>query len=177
MDYTCIKCLKKKDRTQFPPRKSSSNGIRNTCRECINIYNRAYFKNTYVPKPRKRKQPSLLTCSICSTSFEALRKRKTCSKDCLHKLIALKHKEKRDLRTIYGKSIEYIEEYRKTHPVCEICGNPETCLANKNGTRQKLALDHDHQTGQFRGVLCFVCNTRYEWYIENREAILGYYSR
>ena len=35
--------------------------------------------------------------------------------------------------------------------VCDCCGRP-----NKNG--RKLAWDHDHATGDFRGWLCHSCN-------------------
>ncbi len=37
--------------------------------------------------------------------------------------------------------------------VCESCGRPES----RKGKR--LSLDHCHRTGQFRGWLCFHCNT------------------
>ncbi len=35
--------------------------------------------------------------------------------------------------------------------VCESCGRPEPTRA--------LAVDHDHETGKFRGWLCSQCNT------------------
>lgn len=41
---------------------------------------------------------------------------------------------------------------------CAICRQAETTNAN-NGERLKLlAVDHDHQTGQVRGLLCAQCN-------------------
>lgn len=33
---------------------------------------------------------------------------------------------------------------------CAVCGRPET--------GKRLALDHDHTTGAFRGLLCSTCN-------------------
>ena len=40
---------------------------------------------------------------------------------------------------------------------CEICGLPESSK-HQCGTINRLSLDHDHKTGQFRGWLCSRCN-------------------
>lgn len=40
--------------------------------------------------------------------------------------------------------------------VCAVCREPET-LIRKNSVCQ-LAIDHDHQTGRIRGLLCNNCN-------------------
>ena len=40
--------------------------------------------------------------------------------------------------------------------VCAICGQPETRL--KFGKTTKLAVDHNHETGEIRELICFRCN-------------------
>lgn len=65
---------------------------------------------------------------------------------------------------IYGKSI--IKKYRiitleEQKGVCAICG--KLPIENK-----KLNLDHDHETGQFRGLLCIKCNILIGW-LENND--------
>lgn len=65
-----------------------------------------------------------------------------------------------------------LEEYRQLHPVCEICGNPETTITNKSRTKpNRLCVDHNHSNSKFRGLLCQKCNSRLGWYENNREVI------
>lgn len=49
---------------------------------------------------------------------------------------------------------ELYKQFRKLqNGCCAICGKPE----EQEGRR--LALDHDHQTGVVRGLLCYRCNS------------------
>jgi hypothetical protein len=42
--------------------------------------------------------------------------------------------------------------------VCAICGEPETRMNNKGTGIRNLCVDHDHRTGEVRGLLCMTCN-------------------
>lgn len=51
---------------------------------------------------------------------------------------------------------EYYKLCDKQNNLCAICGKPETVF-NQFGLRN-LCVDHDHNTGKFRGLLCSQCN-------------------
>lgn len=51
----------------------------------------------------------------------------------------------------------YEEATRKQCGVCAICGRPES--TKQRGHALPLAVDHDHDTGQLRGLLCRACNS------------------
>lgn len=64
------------------------------------------------------------------------------------------------------KTIEFVNEYLRTHLECEICGRTVEESVNstsKYGPR-RLCVDHNHETKQFRGVLCPRCNSFLGWY-------------
>lgn len=59
------------------------------------------------------------------------------------------------LQRTFGITIdEYEERLKKQNGVCAICKQPEIRRRNK-----LLSVDHDHDTGFVRGLLCGACNT------------------
>ena len=105
---------------------------------------------------------------------------KFCNKECKNKISKAAHEGKcklnpnrRDMsgknNPRYGKeplnkTIEEIENYKKDHVCCEICGKFD-CV---------LCVDHDHNTNKFRGILCQSCNRFLGWFDNNKEKIKEY---
>lgn len=62
-------------------------------------------------------------------------------------------------KRLYGITLEdYLKQLEFQHDVCSICKKPETRQQIK-GTIRSLSVDHDHENGQARGLLCYNCNT------------------
>lgn len=65
---------------------------------------------------------------------------------------------KGNLKTIFGISVEdYDRLFEFQNGLCAICGKPESAILF--GKPKRLAIDHDHDSGQVRGLLCSRCNT------------------
>ncbi|HXR74005.1 endonuclease VII domain-containing protein [Actinocrinis sp.] len=70
------------------------------------------------------------------------------------------------LRRRFGITLEdYNRLLEAQDGVCAICGKPPTVYSAPGGRRRqgrqvrpRLVVDHDHETGKVRGLLCVLCN-------------------
>jgi hypothetical protein len=62
-----------------------------------------------------------------------------------------------DLKRRLNFSVRELEVLNEAQEgVCAICGKEESVLVN--GIPRSLAVDHNHTTGEIRGLLCSMCN-------------------
>lgn len=69
------------------------------------------------------------------------------------------HEIVRDLHGITGE--QYKQMCKNQNNICAICGNSETAKNHPlcpRGDKRRLAVDHDHETGKIRALLCDGCN-------------------
>jgi hypothetical protein len=87
-------------------------------------------------------RPVSYTCSQCNIEYQRVYRR-----------------DVQRWRTVrYGVSAEqYKEMHDRQRGLCLICGGPET--GQYRGKVKSLAVDHCHDTGVVRGLLCGRCNT------------------
>lgn len=65
-----------------------------------------------------------------------------------------------DLKKRFGISLEKFNEMKeKQKHSCAICCQPETAIDHRTKKLRDLAVDHNHTTGEIRGLLCTRCNT------------------
>lgn len=66
-----------------------------------------------------------------------------------------------------------IDEYEKIaleqNSKCAICKQENTSVTNDRTQKRKLAVDHCHKTGKFRGIICVHCNSGLGYFRDNPE--------
>ncbi len=73
------------------------------------------------------------------------------------------------LKSAYNITIEIFEELLEgQNRQCFICGK------NHNDCLKGLHIDHDHITGEIRGLLCSKCNGALGWYEKRKDTIEVY---
>lgn len=63
------------------------------------------------------------------------------------------------LRQRYGITVEQYDAMLEAQDgVCAICGRPDVGIHYRTQKAMRLAVDHDKNTGEIRGLLCRHCN-------------------
>ena len=90
---------------------------------------------------------------------------KSCNtvRNCPH---ALKH----SLNQLKVTLLRYDQLQKQLQGCCSICGTKEG-HKSKNGTSARLSLDHDHTTGELRGLLCNRCNRGLGFFSDSAELL------
>lgn len=72
------------------------------------------------------------------------------------------------LKNKYGLTPEkYKKIFDNQHGCCAICGRHQTEF------KKVFVVDHDHQTGKIRGLLCYGCNLGLGGFDDNRDSLLS----
>lgn len=167
----CSKCKKEKPVAEFSKDRSNKSGLSSACKKC-----HAERWAAKPGRPRKGRKPyeapKEKLCKGCDSVLpadafwrrpdrgggKALHARcKTC---CSSSFSSWSDKNpgasrKRNLMSKYELTQEkYMEILESQGDVCGICGSPDS----RWKTSPWLHVDHDHETGVVRGMLCHPCN-------------------
>jgi len=144
-------------------------------------------------KPRKKKRQILLdieeqrkTCSRCDVRkhFDEFPDRpkmtdgksswcKDCTRAGARTAQAQRKGRDRHLRNTYGITLATYESILAGQGGgCAICGSRETFRNKKTGTKHSLHVDHCHESGVVRGILCGRCNASLAMFSDSKEALL-----
>lgn len=129
-----------------------------TCSHCH------LLKPSHDFRPSKRTKDGLLSwCISCNRAYQRER-----------------HQTNPDRRRAQGLEERYkitIDDYDRMlaaqKGVCAICNKPNAQIDNRTGKNRRLHVDHDHETGEVRGLLCGLCNVALGLIEMDPERLLG----
>lgn len=137
----CTKCKKVKPLSEFNRNKREKDGCQFWCRLCQKKYYKKYSEKA---NKRNRKWYKENRNNVKNQRHEYYKE----NRDCL-----LKQRRIIYLKRLYNITPqEYDIMLELQGSVCIICGK----TPKENGKR--LAVDHDHETGKIRDLLCDGCN-------------------
>lgn len=127
----CCSCKKEKGSSYFYKNKGTKDGLQYACKTC----NRKTIRASY---EKHKDKP----CSICGKGKRV--KNATHCKDCnIERVLAGK----------YGIPVEEVQRLRSKDN-CDACGRS----TEEAATERSFHIDHCHDKGHVRGVLCHYCN-------------------
>jgi hypothetical protein len=102
-------------------------------------------------------------CRECAAQFA--RERIWAWRQSLDPELRARYDRSSNLMRLYGLTLdEYDALVVQQDGVCAICGEPPV-----KGRGKRLVVDHDHQTGRIRGLLCALCNVAIGYLREDPE--------
>jgi len=168
----CYKCQTEKDHSEFARSSSARDGLQSMCKLCNIERHRAIADELKPNRVRHGKYyilPTEKKCSKCREILpidhfgmrEDLKRPLSRCRSC--QLEANKEYAKnnpdasrhRNLKYKYGVTKEdYDRMFKEQNGVCGICKQAETSIRSLY-----LSIDHNHETGKVRGLLCRNCNS------------------
>ena len=108
--------------------------------------------------PRRKVRDGKVVCKSCDrflpvTEFPTLR---VCGHYVCRECKAV-DVHQRQIGKLGCSKDQYVAMLESQNGECAICGTT-VGHRSKNGVDSRLAVDHDHKTGQIRGLLCNACN-------------------
>jgi len=160
---TCTKCKETKDLTDFPKRKRNKDGRCTKCKICTNKANREWQVKT----GWKAKDPGKY---YRENKDKVLARQKRAREE--RPQTEEQKQEQRNARylRVYGISIkDYNTMLKNQKNCCAICGvdNPQ------RGGSEYFMIDHCHETGKVRGLLCHLCNSGLGRFKDSKQFLLN----
>ena len=149
-DKLCNKCNSLKPIKQFSRHNTSKDGFQYCCKQCDSLRNKKqYIQNFEANKQRRKDYYRNNKEKLKEYNRERYKK---------HSEIGVNSRFKRE----YKISLEdYNNLLFKQKNSCGIC------LIDKNNYKQRFSVDHNHKTGNVRGLLCIKCNSGLGMFQEN----------
>lgn len=138
----CSKCGNDRPKSEFYKNKTKSDGLHAQCKECTKISNNNW----------RKKNPEKAKASRTDWAKKNTEKRRLANYRWQKNNYDVVRSSQ--LKYKYGITLDrYNEMYTNQNGCCAICGKHQDSFS------KTLAVDHCHDTGKVRGLLCSNCNT------------------
>lgn len=142
----CTTCGESKPLSGFKRRKSVSDGHRKQCKECMKKVAAKW------PKPSKEKSREHSRRHYYKHQEKEIQRSSSVNRSRKDAIRDKRYQKE------YGITLEDFEAMRAAQGgVCACCGDEEKSIHRK-GAAINLHVDHCHDTGKVRGLLCTRCN-------------------
>jgi hypothetical protein len=117
---------------------------------CRVDYHRAIYRARRLSEGRPEPQPIVRECDVCGSEYRRAGRRVLyCSVECRKTADSIRS----HLRDYGLTKADFRAFMVKQGGACAICEKPE-----RSSRKGILSVDHDHDTGRVRGLLCHACN-------------------
>ena len=144
----CRNCKETKETIQFSKCVANKDGLGSYCKQCNSKVAKEYRKES---KVRERIKETRLDRALNVKEYNKdyyLNRTKSLRKSSPRKYLDT------FLKRVYGITVEqYDDMLDKQNDSCAICGVHQSSL------KKRLVVDHCHETGKVRKLLCYPCNT------------------
>ena len=172
-NLVCNHCKQQKPASEFNRNKNTRSGYHGYCRSCGKAFNAARLSRNRAHNTANPTNIISKKCNKCKQIkasdefFKDISSRNgltKCCKSCDSERRKMERKahpgrhKYSAIKSRYGLTrAEYDTMLQKQNGVCAICSCVDTTVVN--GGQCLLSVDHDHETGKIRGLLCHKCNT------------------
>jgi hypothetical protein len=155
---TCSKCQARKPAAQFYSHPTTRDGLSSWCRVCTCAERKAAQLRD--PEGHRAKARAWYWANRERAISRTTRSRAKWTPE--HHERHRHHNFKSHLRRKYGVTLEWWHaKQTEQNNLCALCGSPPT-ITERGKSRTKASpwiVDHNHQTGAVRDLLCVRCNT------------------
>lgn len=150
-DVECVRCKETKDQELcFGKDATRKSGYHPYCNDCRRIIGTKARRNSRRENEDVRRRDNE-ACKRCYKKHINQRKKYFKGRTSYYKKNSF-------IKSVYGITLEdYDKMLAEQNGVCAICGKKET-RKNKYTGVCRLHIDHDHENGKVRGLLCSKCN-------------------
>lgn len=135
----CSRCLEEKDHSEFNRDKSKRLGLSSWCKSCVSERHRERYANDPEYREKHKKKSDRAKASILAWKRSEHGRRVS---------------RAGELKRKFGLTLaDFARMKNEQGGGCAICGTTEP-----GGQGNRLHVDHDHTSGQVRGLLCSNCN-------------------